>query len=188
MLKFLGKHNFGAAVMFFMTAAPSFFSCADDQLATVDAIDRKKVPGQYVRNISTLISDSGVVKYRIFAEEWYVYDKADTPYYDFPEGLFLENFDSLMNVTSSIKCKNAQYFIDDELWDLKDSVHAMNTQGEHFETNRLFWNQKTESVYSKERIKITQKNRVIVGKEFESNQSFTEYVIKNPEGVFPIED
>jgi len=64
----------------------------------------------------------------------------------------------------------------------------MNLQGEHFETNQMFWSEKEELIFSSEKIKITQADKIITGTGFESNQTFTKYVIKKPEGIFPIKE
>ena len=45
-----------------------------------------------------------------------------------------------------------------------------------------------ERVYSNGKIKITQQDKIIYGQGFESNQTFTKYLIKKPEGIFPIEE
>lgn len=165
-----------------------FISCQNNELETTDAISRDSVAGQYAKNVHSLISDSGIVKYRMEAEEWYIFDKVDTPYWYFPQGLFFETLNDTMGTDASITSKWAKYYTELELWDLRDSVKSKNIKGEYFETNQLFWNQKEQKVYSNEKIKITQDKRIITGRGFESNQSFTNYTIKKPEGIFPIDE
>ena len=64
----------------------------------------------------------------------------------------------------------------------------MNMEGERFETPLLYWDQKTESVYSDSSIVITRENSVIKGIGFRSNQEMTKYTIQRPTGVFPIKE
>ena len=150
--------------------------------------ERSQMPKLSATEVTTLVSDSGVTRYRVRTKEWKVFDKADDPYWDFPKGIHFDKFDPNMKVDAEIQSKVATYYTDRKLWDLKDSVHAMNLEGEHFECDQLFWDENAQKVYSKGKIKITQKDKVIYGQGFESNQTFTKYVIKKPEGVFPIED
>ena len=51
--------------------------------------DRAAMPALEGMDVTTLISDSGVTRYRIKAKRWLVFDKADTPYWEFPEGIYL---------------------------------------------------------------------------------------------------
>ena len=64
----------------------------------------------------------------------------------------------------------------------------MNADSEFFETPQLFWNQKTERIFSDSNITITRESSIIKGVGFDSNQEMTKYTILNPTGVFPIKD
>ena len=54
---------------------------------------REKTAVLITDSVSTLISDSGITRYRIEAPQWLVYDKTDPPYQEFPKGIYLEQFD-----------------------------------------------------------------------------------------------
>ena len=86
-----------------------------------------------------------------------------------------------------MKCDRAIYYNKLELWKLNDNVKAINLSGEQFLTNELFWDQKKEKVYSDSAIKIIQSDKIIEGFGFESNQTFTKYIIRHPKGVIPID-
>lgn len=166
----------------------SLFSSCSDKKEVIEVSDRSSIPSLSAADVSTLVSDSGITRYRINAKIWKVYDKVEDPYWDFPEGIHFDRFTPEMIVDAEIESKKAIYYTEQKLWDLKDSVHAMNLEGEHFECDQLFWNEKEERVYSNGKIKITQKDKIIYGQGFESNQTFTKYSIKKPEGIFPIEE
>ena len=180
------KRVFRIAAAIFV-AAICLLSCANNE-DTVPAIERSKRPSLHALDVQTLVSDSGVVRYRVNTKEWFIYDKAEEPYWDFPSGLRLERFDPQKNVDAEIQSQYAIYKTEPKLWDLRDSVKAVNLEGEQFECDQLFWDEKAERVYSNGRIKITQKDRVIYGKGFDSNQTLTKYTIKSPEGIFPIKE
>lgn len=151
-------------------------------------MDRKSIPVLDASDVNTLISDSGVVRYRIKAKTWQVYDKADTPYWEFPDGIYLERFDENLEPNATIEADYAFYNEPAERWLLKGDVKALNLEGETFETPLLYWDQKSESIYSDSSIVITREKSIIEGVGFQSNQSMTQYTILKPTGVFPIEE
>ena len=138
--------------------------------------------------VTTIISDSGVVRYRIKAQTWKVYDKADTPYWEFPDGIYLEKFNTELEPDASIESDYAYYNEPAQRWTLRGNVKAMNLEGEQFETPLLFWDQKSESIYSDSSIVITREASIIQGVGFRSNQEMTKYTILRPTGIFPINE
>ncbi len=175
-------------VAIFVTVMCFFASCSDKAEHTAAITDRAKTPSLRATEVSTVVSDSGVTRYRINTPEWMVYDKAEVPYWEFPKGIHLEKFNTDLDVDAEIRSNYAIYYDKKRLWDLRDSVKAINLEGERFECDQLFWDENTEKVYSDSRIKITQKDKIIIGYGFESNQSLTKYTIRRPEGIFPLPD
>ena len=67
-------------------------ACGRKKNPVTDAItNRDSVPVMTTRDVSTYISDSGVVRYKIIADEWRVYDRLDPTRWTFEEGIYLEN-------------------------------------------------------------------------------------------------
>jgi len=164
-------------------------SCSNDKPDKIGAIvDRTKLPRQHVTDFTTIISDSGITRYRISASRWDFYDKAIQPYQEFPDGIYLEKFDENMKVDANIQSNYARFNENDQIWELRGKVRAMNLQGELFETQQLFWNQRQARFYSDSLIKITQATRLIIGTGFESNESMTRYIIKKTQGIFPLNE
>lgn len=180
----------GIATWLLLVAVPYFLSgCGTQEKERIDAVvDRGSIPTLEAFDVLTIVSDSGITRYRISAEVWQVYDKASQPYWDFPEGIYLETFDSLLNVTSSVRGDYAKFLENEQIWELKGNVSATNIDNEVFETEQLFWDQKTERIYSDSSIVITRQSSIINGIGFESNQSMTNYTIRNPKGIIPIRD
>ena len=137
--------------------------------------------------VISLISDSGVTRYRANAKEWLVYGKAKEPYWYFPEGIYVEKFDSLFHTEASIVADTAYYYDKQGLFQFVGQVEVKSLQGERFETEELFWNQKEDKVYSDRFIRIEQEDKIITGVGFESNQNMTRYTIRESRGVFPVD-
>lgn len=154
-----------------------------------DAVtDRAAMAVLEASDVTTIISDSGVVRYRIKAQTWKVYDKADTPYWEFPDGIYLEKFNTALEPDASIESDYAFYNEPAQRWMLRGNVKALNLEGEQFETPLLFWDQKSESIYSDSSIVITREASIIQGVGFRSNQEMTKYTILRPTGIFPINE
>jgi LPS export ABC transporter protein LptC len=167
-----------------------FQSCTNkdkpDKIAAV--ANRANVPSLHAEDVSTIISDSGVSRYRISAPLWEIYDKCEHPHQLFKKGIRLERFDENLKVDANIRGDYAYFDERKQLWELDGNVKAINLQGEVFETEQLFWDEVSERIYSDKYIKITQVSHIITGIGFESNQSMTRYQIKNPQGIFPMKE
>ena len=173
-----------AAVMFVI-----FPSCSNKEKGLVEAItERDSLPSMKSLGVTTLISDSGITRYKIITEEWSIFDKKDPPYWAFEKGVYLEKFDSLLHIDASIKADTAYYYEKKKLWELKGNVHIQSQRGDKFDTELLFSDENDKKVYSDKFIRIEQEDKTITGYGFESNQELTDYVIHNTTGVFTVEN
>ncbi len=152
------------------------------------ATNPDSMPTMVTRNVTTLISDSGMTRYRITTKLWLVYDEAKVPVWKFPVGLYLEKFDDKFKVEAHIKCDSATYFVKDKLWRLDGYVEVKNTQKEEFLTEQLFWSQQKHEVYSDSFIHIEKNDRIIEGYGFKSNENMTIYDVEKVSGIFPAEE
>lgn len=163
------------------------FSCTSNETEQIAPVNnRADIPRLHALQVSTVISDSGITRYRINTPQWDIYDKASQPYWEFPVGVHFERFDESLKVDANIHCEYAKFLESEQLWELKGNVRATNIKGELFETEQLFWNQREEKIYSDSLIKITQESYIITGIGFESNQEMTRYQVKNTTGVIPV--
>lgn len=164
-------------------------ACSRNKQPMTGAIThRDSVPTMITRDVSTYVSDSGVVRYKIITDEWKVFDRLDPSRWSFERGIYLEKFDNELIVDATITADTAYYYDTQELWELRGNVHIENVQDEQFDTQHLFWDQKSKRVYSDQFIRIRQQKRIITGFGFTSNQDFTEYTIKQTQGIFPIKE
>lgn len=165
-------------------------SCAKHSVRlTADAIEsRADMPVLSAHEVTTLISDSGVTRYRITAASWQIYDKATPPHWEFPEGVYLEQFNTDLSVVAFMQADYAYYDENAQLWRLDGNVHSQNVAGERFETPQLFWDQAEERIYSDSTIAITRATSIINGIGFESNQDMSQYTILHPTGIIPIDE
>lgn len=166
-----------------------FPSCSSKKKELAAAIlERDSLPVMKTLGVTTLVSDSGITRYRVTTEEWLMFDKKNPPYWAFEKGVYLEKFDSLYRVDASIKADTAYFYERKKLWDLRGNVSIRSLKGEKFDTQQLFWDQNKQKVYSDKFIRIEQQDKIITGYGFESNQQMTKYTIRDTEGIFPVED
>lgn len=164
-------------------------SCGGKKKEMGEAItERDSMSVMTTLGVTTLVSDSGVTRYRVETEEWQVFDRKTPPYWAFEKGVYLEKFDSIFQIEASIKADTAYYYEEDKLWKLIGNVEVKNLKGEQFNTELLYWNQQTERVYSDRRIRIDQTDRIIIGQGFEANQDMTDHRITNVEGIFYVDE
>ncbi|MBD5371117.1 MAG: LPS export ABC transporter periplasmic protein LptC [Bacteroides sp.] len=154
-------------------------------VGSVTASDR--IPTMTTRNISTMISDSGVTQYKIVAPLWEVYDQGDNPHWRFPEGLYLRKYDRKLKVIATIAADSATYFKNRNLWRLDGRVEVRKEPDELFLTQQVYWDQNKQLVYSDSFIHIENTTHKIEGYGFHARQDFTEYSIHRPIGIFPAE-
>jgi hypothetical protein len=148
---------FGAIVL--------FASCnTKEGKMPVVSVDAGTLPLTHTEDVSSLISDSGVTRYRLNAKIWDTYSPAgEEPYWHFPQKFHLENFDSLFNIVATVDADTAFYFEKREIWRLAGSVRVKNIDGVVFETEELFWNQKAvaeapDAIYTALPVKVTLPN------------------------------
>jgi len=166
-----------------------FTSCSGRKKVFAEAIsERDSLPVLATYDVNTLISDSGVIRYRIIADEWLVFDKKNPSFWAFEKGVYLEQFDLDFNIEADIKADTAYYYDKDRLWELRGGVAIKNLKGERFDTELLFWNERTQRVYSDKYIRIEQPDRIVTGEGFESNQQMTDYIIYKPGGIFYVKE
>ena len=89
------KINTGITTAFGVVVMSLFaVSCQKkEQAAIAVKFDPNLIPTMITDSVSTLISDSGVTRYRLQAPLWEVFDRASDPYWYFPKGLHAEQFD-----------------------------------------------------------------------------------------------
>ena len=164
-------------------------ACGRKKNPVTDAItNRDSVPVMTTRDVSTYISDSGVVRYKIIADEWRVYDRLDPSRWTFEEGIYLEKFNNDLSIEATIVADTAYYYDKIGLWQLYGNVRIHTIKNEKIFTDKLFWSSETERIYSDSHIRIEQQDQITEGIGFTANQNLTVWEILNTTGVYPIEE
>ncbi len=164
-------------------------SCGDDSLQSAPKIEnRDSLPVLQSHGVSTLISDSGIIRYKIIAEDWFVYDRTSPHKWTFNKGLFLEKFDQQFHVDAFINCDTAYYYEELRTWELRGRVVVKNIKGETFKTSLLYWDMNAKIIHSPAHMIIDGIEQDLEGYNFQSNEQMTDYFIHSSSGAFPVEE
>ncbi len=170
------------------TAMLTTTSCDDEKKEIISGkTDPETTPTMTTRDVVTLVSDSGITRYKITTPLWLMFEEASEPTWRFPEGVHLEKFNVALKPEATIDCDSATYFKNRQLWRLDGYVNIHNTLGEKFLTNQLYWDQRQQKIYSDSFIHIERQGKVIEGYGFESNERMTRYNVLRVSGIFPAE-
>lgn len=138
--------------------------------------------------VNTLISDSGVIKYRIVTERWEVNTIRQPSRWEFMKGIFFEQFDEQFHVQAYIQADTAWYFDQQRLWKLRGRVSLRNIDGLIFRSEELYWDGVKHEFYSNVFSKLITPERTIQGTYFRSDEGMNHYFISNSKGSFIAED
>jgi hypothetical protein len=164
-------------------------ACEQPREHTAPAIhERDSVSMMTTYGVNTLISDSGVIKYRIVTERWDVNTIKQPTRWTFERGIFLEQFDEKFHIEGYIYADTAWYFDQIKLWELRGRVRIRNVNGLVFRSEELFWDGLKHEFYSHKYSRVVTPERELEGTYFRSDEHMLHYEVTNSVGSFQSED
>lgn len=158
------------------------------QAATSSSLPPDSMPSLHSVGVSTLISDSGVIRYHLVAEEWDIHTPTnEAATWKFYKGLLMLRLDAQLNVDLYVQTDTA-YLHRQNLWELRGRVRIRNVQGTKFNTEELFWDLSKHEMWNHTYMTIITPERTLEGTEFQSNEQMTRYSVMNSKGDFPVSD
>jgi LPS export ABC transporter protein LptC len=176
------------AVAAAFVAAAITSSCGEERKSYVPNIGSgEENPTMTTTEVSTFISDSGYTRYHIVTPIWQMFEDAAEPFWKFPDGLHLEQYDLKMKPEADVVCDSARYYSRKRIWQLDGNVVMVNTKRDTFLTQQVFWDQAKREVYSDSFIHIVRSDRIIEGYGFQANEQMTEFTVHRPTGIIPVD-
>lgn len=164
-------------------------SCDEATEHTAPAIhDRDSASMMVSYGVNTLISDSGVIKYKIVTERWDVNTIKNPTRWTFEKGVFFEQFDQQFHVEAYVQADTAWYFDQIKLWKLRGRVRIRNINGLIYESEELYWDGLKHELYSYVFSKVTTPERTLQGTYFRSDEQMRHYTVSNSKGSFTTDD
>ena len=182
-----------SAIIATLVACACMISCSQSNTVTeIVSLDENSIPLMHAETISALISsDSGDTRHRLNAKVWDVISTDEGLVWYFPEGLYVEQFDSLFQVEASVEADTAYKFLKTDIWRLVKNVRIVNLEQTEFTTSEFFWNEKKQIVYSDSVVYIKEKGDESGFKSigFWSRQDMTRYTFYKPfDGAFTVNE
>lgn len=166
-----------------LTASYAMVSCSEEREHTAPAIhDCDSVPVMTTYGVNTLISDSGVIKYRIVTERWEINENRKPSRWTFNKGILLTQFDLKKHVVGYIQCDSAVYFDKDRRWELRGRVRILTAQGLNFYSNELYWDERNHEMWSYSYSHLKTPDKELQGNWFRSDEQMTNYEIRQTKG------
>ena len=164
-------------------------ACEQAQEHTAHAVhDRDSASMMISYGVNTLISDSGVIKYKIVTERWDVNTVKNPTRWTFEKGVFFEQFDQQFHVEAYVQADTAWYFDQQKLWKLRGRVRIRNINGLIYESEELYWDGLKHELYSNVFSKVTTPERTMQGTYFRSDEHMRHYIVSNSKGSFTTAD
>ena len=145
---------------------------------------RDSVPTMVTYGVNTLISDSGIVKYRIVTERYEVNQVKNPPRWTFDKGVFLEEFDENFHVQLYIQCDTAYYYDQQRRWELRGRVRVKTKDGVRFYSEELYRDENRHELCSNKFSRLITPDRQLEGNYFRSDERMTQYYVSNSKGSF----
>jgi LPS export ABC transporter protein LptC len=171
--RIVGGFLFFGTKVFFTFILLSLSASCERKIGIVEKSDIQNLPAQSGRDINIIFTDSGKVQLIVSAPLLEMYDNEDDPHSEFREGIRAVFYEGNPEPVASVTSKYARYIDKKKLWELKDSVVAINEQNYKLETELLFWDQEKDLIYTDRFVKITSDDEIVMGTGFESDPRLT---------------
>ncbi len=164
-------------------------SCSEAQEHTAPAVYPQDSASVMVSHgINMQISDSGVIKYSVVAEQWDVNTARQPSRWEFTKGIYFEQFDEQFRVQANIQADTAWYYDQQRLWHLRGRVSIHNDNGLVYTSDELYWDGLKHEFYSNVFSRVVTPERTMEGTYFRSDEQMNHYVVSNSRGSFVASD
>jgi LPS export ABC transporter protein LptC len=163
-------------------------SSCDKKIDIIRKSDIESLPTQTVKDFTTTYTDSATKQLVMSSKLMERYTNRKDPYWEFRSGLKVVFYDGQKDPVGTITSRYARYDENKKLWELKDSVIAVNEKKEIMETELLYWSQEKDLVYTDRFVKMTTEDQIVLGTGFESDPKLNNPKIRNVSATFYINE
>jgi len=165
-----------------------FFSSCERKMEIIQKSDIESLPSLIEKDFETVYTDSAKIQIVMRSPLMERYTGRKPQYTEFRKGIKVFFHDGNPEPIASIACRYARYIEDKKLWELKDSVTAVNEKNETLETELLYWDQEKDIVYTERFVRIKSEEQIVMGTGFEANSRFTRWKIRNVSATIYLKD
>jgi LPS export ABC transporter protein LptC len=170
-----------------MAVSFTFLFC-DRKIDIIKKSEIESLPTLTVKDFETVYTDSATLQLVMSSPLMERYTNKKPPYSEFRHGIKVFFHNGHIDPVARLTAKYAKLNEDNKIWELRDSVIAVNEKNEILETELLYWDQEKELVYTDRFVKISSEDQIVMGTGLESNPRFTKWKIKNVSATIYIKD
>lgn len=174
-------------ILIFIIPFGIFISCEND-INTVNTITYSiNKPDESAKDVELIYSENSKVIAVLKAPQFDKYT-SENPYIELPKGVQVIFYDSLMKIKSKLTANYAKNYQKDEKMEARNNVVVVNEKNEKLNTEHLVWDQKKRMIFSDVFVKVTTKDKIILGEGLESDERFMKYKVLKPKGIINIDN
>jgi LPS export ABC transporter protein LptC len=167
-------------------------ACGDKKKAATATGPHKIVPEEAIDIVSMLSEPSSdptnklsaKVKGKLTSPYMLRFQRADSPYAEFPRTLHVDFYNDSMQIESQLDAHYGKYFQNQEKVFLRDSVVVKNLlKKDTVHCRTLWWDQHTERFTTDDPVRIYTPDKILYGTGMEADQNFRWYTIKKMTGM-----
>jgi LPS export ABC transporter protein LptC len=164
-----------------------FFSCKNNfkEVQNIGVVDSG--PLSTANNIDTKYTVEGVLKMNLIIPLMLDYSNRVFAFCVFPKGVNLDFFDDDNN-KSNVVADYALTYLDTDLIDLRGNVVLTTHENDTLFADQLFYDQKTEWLFTNQPVRFVRQNEIINGNGFDSNRNFTNAEVLETTGIIYIDE
>jgi len=163
-------------------------SCNTDIQKVKALTSLDSIPDVSVDRILVKQSESGVITLELTAPQLNSYQGKD-PYTEFPKGVRIVFFDSLMRPKSELTARYGISWDTRNIMEAKGDVVVKNfAKRAQLNTEHLTWDENRRKMISDQFVKITTPDKIVTGKSMESDEVFDNWVVRNVSGTFYVNE
>lgn len=184
--------NFKSIAFPILLGLAMLFSCENDISRVRELTNAADLPAVHAEGITTIYSDSSVVRLQIKAPELMEYTETEerTPYIEFPQGLQATFFNQAREIESTMEADYAIYDKKEKIFKARYNVVVKNfAENQELYAEYLLWDEAKEEISSDKFVKIITEDGITYGENgFISDQNFTNFRIFKSKGTLEVEE
>lgn len=144
-------------------------------------------PLTIAEHINTKYTDSGRLKMNLISPKMLDFSNRAFAFFEFPDGVNLNFFDDNNN-KNNVVADYGLVYNETNLIDLRGNVILTTHNKDTLFAEQLYYDQKTEWLFTNQPVKFRTKNEIINGNGFDSNRNFTNAEVLETTGVIYIDE
>jgi len=164
-----------------------FFACKNNfkEVQNIGIVDSG--PLTIAENINTKYTDSGSLKMNLKSAKMLDFSNREFAFFEFPDGVDLDIYDDDNN-KSNVIADYALVYAETDLIDLRGNVVLRTHNNDTLFAEQLYYDQKTEWLFTNKPVKFVRQNEIINGNGFDSNRNFTNAEVLETTGIIYIDE